>query len=373
MVAVLVVGLLTGPVAQAQIAPDQSRRPLARPDAATQPLRRPPDAARLAEAVAAFRAPQLAPVPETAPVPGAVGGVALSPVDLVPAAPATETAPVSPGLAPAPVFSHPDADPVVPPAPYTVAGQWAGSDPVGLRPRRRPDAGAAISTAAAAPSLGSLFLAALRPEPRPRGLARRAAPAPAPAPETVEPAAVIRPAPGASAPVSRRGSVCGVPGIKGEALAPVIGRVKGCGVAQPVRVTSVDGVRLSQAAILDCDTAKALNTWVQRGLQPAFRGQVTGLQVAGHYVCRTRNHRKGARLSEHSKGKAIDISGVVLSSGQSLSILRDWRGRQGKAMKAAHKSACGIFGTTLGPGSDGMHEDHLHFDTARHRNGAYCR
>jgi hypothetical protein len=38
-----------------------------------------------------------------------------------------------------------------------------------------------------------------------------------------------------------------------------------------------------------------------------------------------------------------------------------------------HRAACGTFGTTLGPGSDGMHEDHFHYDTARHRNGAYCR
>ena len=33
----------------------------------------------------------------------------------------------------------------------------------------------------------------------------------------------------------------------------------------------------------------------------------------------------------------------------------------------------GIFGTTLGPGSDGYHEDHMHFDTAHQRGGAYCR
>jgi hypothetical protein len=27
----------------------------------------------------------------------------------------------------------------------------------------------------------------------------------------------------------------------------------------------------------------------------------------------------------------------------------------------------------LGPGSDGFHEDHLHYDVARHGGGAYCR
>ena len=41
-------------------------------------------------------------------------------------------------------------------------------------------------------------------------------------------------------------------------------------------------------------------------------------------------------------------------------------------MRAAHRAACGIFGTTLGPGSDGYHEDHLHFDTVS-RGSPYCR
>jgi len=57
-----------------------------------------------------------------------------------------------------------------------------------------------------------------------------------------------------------------------------------------------------------------------------------------------------------------------------IDVRRDWRRRaEGRILKAAHKAACGIFGTTLGPGSDGMHEDHLHYDIARHHNGPYCR
>lgn len=273
------------------------------------------------------------------------------------------------------------------------------------RPRSRPaSVAAAVPEVTAGPSTPLHLYSALRPAARPEGLAavapRRAAPqmaiaAPA-AParpsrnagvhnpnETsghynATPAAVVRPAPGVGAGVTgtTRGSVCGVPGLMGETVSPVAGRVRGCGIDAPVKITSVSGVRLSQAAVMDCDTARALNTWVQRGLKPAFGatgGGVTGLQVAGHYVCRTRNHRAGARISEHGRGRAIDISGIILANGNKLSILRDWRGRNGAPIKAAHRAACGIFGTTLGPGSDGMHEDHLHFDTAKHRSGAYCR
>ena len=59
----------------------------------------------------------------------------------------------------------------------------------------------------------------------------------------------------------------------------------------------------------------------------------------------------------------------MVASGKVIRVL----GGFDKTMRKAHKGACGIFGTTLGPGSDGYHEDHLHFDTAAHRSGAYCR
>lgn len=270
----------------------------------------------------------------------------------------------------------------------------------GLRPRARPEPAslAAVSTAGPATPIG--LYPELRPAARPEGAAvpRTAQVSPAPAtPQRqgqrpgrgaslhnphdgsgqVIPAAVVRPAPGLGAGVSgTRGAVCGVPGIQGETMSPIAGRVGGCGIANPVKITAVNGVRLSQAATMDCDTARALNTWVQRGLKPAFgatNGGVTGLQIAGSYVCRTRNHRAGAKISEHGRGRAVDISGIIFANGSKLSILRDYKGRQGAPIRAAHRAACGIFGTTLGPGSDGMHEDHLHFDTARHRNGAYCR
>lgn len=330
-----------------------------------------PDPLPAPVATAAVPLPAVGPAPATG---SATPTDSAAPPD--PAAPQTQaaaTVPADPAEAVAPFVPDTAAERLAAPVSRAAAGVWAETQGADLRPRVRPDRGSAVAAAAPAPTMGQQLLAALRPEPRPRGLVVRRTPAPvAPAPEAT-PAAVIRPAPGASAPASRRGEVCGVPGLMGEVLAPIVGRANGCGVAQPVRITSVAGVKLSQGSIMDCPTARALNAWVQTGLQPAFRDQVAGLQVAGHYVCRTRNHKKGARLSEHSRGKAIDISGITLRNGTTLSILRDWRGRQGAPIKAAHKAACGIFGTTLGPGSDGMHEDHLHFDTASHRNGAYCR
>jgi hypothetical protein len=262
------------------------------------------------------------------------------------------------------------------------------ADPSGalMRPRARPGLPAvAVPAAAAAPGpveeaphvtrgtaprMVMALVRVPRPEPRP---SRQAAAAPPPV-EQVETVAAVRITPGKSTVKGRKGSVCGVNAIKGEALAAITSRVRGCGIENPVRVTSVSGVALSTPATLDCTTAKALNRWVTEGLQPAFgRKEVVQLQVAAHYACRPRNNVKGAKISEHGRGKAIDISGIVLANGKTVSVLGDWSRSAGKPMKAAYRAACGTFGTTLGPGSDRYHRDHMHFDTASNRNGPYCR
>lgn len=246
-----------------------------------------------------------------------------------------------------------------------------------------PEATASVEAPAA-----SGLASSLRPMPRPAGLlapveeVAAATPTPEPSPEAMaEP--VPEPAP-ETAPVpekrktkrekkeklSMKGSVCGDASIKGEALAPIKGKVKGCGLDKPVRVTSISGIRLNQPATISCDTATAFKTWIDKGLLPALgRREVVEIRVAASYVCRPRNNKKGAKVSEHGRGGAVDVAGLVFSDGTQWSVLKNY----GKELRRAHKAACGIFGTTLGPGSDGYHEDHLHYDTAQHRSGPYCR
>lgn len=228
-----------------------------------------------------------------------------------------------------------------------------------LRPRPRPEA---LMAAQPEPQPRLTPAPKLRPQPRPAGLAQA---------QEQEELAVAAPAPKpGKEKKSKKGSVCGDPAIKGENLTRITSKVKGCGVENPVRVTSVDGVRLSQPATIDCDTASALKTWVQKSMRPAFGNrEVVELRIAAHYICRPRNNVKGGKISEHGRGKALDIAGFVFADGKSWSIAGDYN----KQIRKAHKNACGIFGTTLGPGSDGYHEDHLHFDTASHRSGPYCR
>lgn len=177
--------------------------------------------------------------------------------------------------------------------------------------------------------------------------------------------------------MAEKGAVCGDLAIQGIAIGNVPGKISGCGVQGAVKIRSVAGISLSQQAVMDCQTARTLKSWVEKGLKPNVGnrgGGVARLRVVAHYACRTRNNRKGARISEHGKGRAIDIAGFQLHDGSELTVLTDWgRGREGRILKKLHRSACGPFGTVLGPDADRHHKDHFHFDTARHRAGAYCR
>ncbi|WP_108482899.1 extensin family protein [Oceaniglobus ichthyenteri] len=211
-------------------------------------------------------------------------------------------------------------------------------------------------------TLGARMARSPRPPARPENLHRRA----------VVTAVGFR-----AVPPSVSGSVCGDPDIRGSRMSPIAGRIRGCGVDAPVRVTSVAGLALSSAATMDCATAQALKTWVDRGVKPTIGrlgGGAAGLQVAAHYSCRTRNNKPGAKVSEHGKGRAIDISAIVLRNGVSISVLKGWRSAQHrKILHNLHRAACGPFGTVLGPNADRYHQDHFHFDTARYRSGSYCR
>lgn len=272
---------------------------------------------------------------------------------------------VVPAAAQAPVAV---IDPLPRPKARPAALAVAASEPATVQAAKAPAAEA--PAAETAPVVLAGLARSLRPEARPKGLAKRRA---SEEPAIVQ-AAAVKVQPGGVGILPKKGSLCGDRSIRGETMGRITAKVAGCGIEEPVKVTHVAGVKLSQAALMDCPTALALRTWVEKGLQPNFgRNPVVELKVAGHYVCRTRNHKKGAKVSEHGKGRAIDISGFTLANGKTISILKGWRGDYGKAIRAAHKAACGPFGTTLGPGSDGYHEDHLHFDTARYRSGPYCR
>lgn len=172
------------------------------------------------------------------------------------------------------------------------------------------------------------------------------------------------------------GGLCGDPLLVGEPIGDIPGP-GGCGVEDAVRLRAVGHISLSQSAEVECATARALKQWLQVGAVPAVGakgGGISELRVAAHYACRTRNHQAGAKLSEHAKGRAIDISAFTLRDGTSFDLLEGWGSKAfGPALRVMHERACGIFGTVLGPESDRFHRDHFHLDVAQHGNGSYCR
>ncbi|MBV7410458.1 extensin family protein [Maritimibacter sp. DP1N21-5] len=173
------------------------------------------------------------------------------------------------------------------------------------------------------------------------------------------------------------GSVCGRPEIKGVAIQPIPGKVAGCGLSEGVKVTSVSGIPLSTPITVDCQTAVTFNAWVAQALIPIVGrtgGGVREINIMASYACRPRNNQRGAKVSEHGKGHAVDFGGFTLANGVQVSVLKHWSDSQfGATMQALHKAACGPFGTVLGPRSDRYHQNHFHFDTARYRSGSYCR
>ena len=283
----------------------------------------------------------------------------------------------------------------------TTTAEAAATAPAILRPKARPSALAAglaepagqpeVTSEAseapvAAPVAEGALASSLRPEPRPKKLVERIAALKASAPAAglelssnpdgkdvdlaaVEPPSAKERRKKKRETASMKGSVCGVPAIKGEEIKRITSKVNGCGVEDPVAVTSIAGVRLSQTATVDCSIAQARYSWVDEVAQPAFDGKLVELQVAAHYICRGRNNKKGAPISEHGKGRAIDISAFILSDGKVLTVA----GNYNRLLRRIYKAACPYFRTTLGPGSDGYHEDHFHFDTSARSGGAYCR
>lgn len=168
-------------------------------------------------------------------------------------------------------------------------------------------------------------------------------------------------------------------GVTAVSVDPI--RSGSCGIPAPVEVAALGGgaVKLSMKAVVNCDLASTLAGFMRDVVDPLARQKlgagVTDIRVAAAYHCRTRNGVAGAKLSEHAKGNAIDISAFKVK-GEWIEV----GGKNGLAQAAflreVRKSACGPFTTVLGPGSDAYHSDHFHFDLARRGQSGrslYCR
>jgi hypothetical protein len=157
-------------------------------------------------------------------------------------------------------------------------------------------------------------------------------------------------------------------------------------------------------------TTAAMRTKLASSRQEANAREVVGSPInrivtASGYACRQRIGTNNTGRSEHSFANAIDISALVTTDGRTIDLLTGWgptgRDRRAQALsgermnhggdarsirdleadvkapeaiflRQIHASACGAFGTVLGPEANEAHRNHLHFDLAPRRRGAFC-
>ena len=216
------------------------------------------------------------------------------------------------------------------------------------------------------------------PLPRPR---------PADAPKA-EPAPVAEEAPNASQQPDEvkpeateakppEPSACRLALTETIAIAPSIPPIKGpgaCGGDDLVRLEAVviadnQKVPVKPAAILRCTMATAIADWVRTDMAPlavSLGTRLAELDNFDSFECRGRNRVKGARLSEHGLANALDVRGLKLANGGSISLTD--RNVSRETRETVLHSVCTRFMTVLGPGSDWYHEDHIHLDLAERRN-----
>lgn len=149
-----------------------------------------------------------------------------------------------------------------------------------------------------------------------------------------------------------------------------------CSVAGPLNVSAIGSeLSLKPEATLNCRTTEALAIWMRDVVVPAARKHLgsrpTGIAQASAYVCRPRNNQRGAKLSEHATGNAVDIASIGMEGRAPLDIRARGASEAGeRAFQAeVRQGACRIFTTVLGPGSNAAHATHLHFDMAQRRGG----
>lgn len=166
---------------------------------------------------------------------------------------------------------------------------------------------------------------------------------------------------------------------------PAIGGRGSCGLDHPFKVAATqDGrVAMEPAATMGCPMTAAIDRWMAQTVQPAamtyFGSPVVSLRQMASYGCRTRDNVRGAKLSEHAFGNALDVAGFRLADGRSLTIAGGWWGgpREEQAfLRTVFAGACREFYTVLGPGSNALHANHFHLDLllTNARNGRhYCK
>jgi hypothetical protein len=212
---------------------------------------------------------------------------------------------------------------------------------------------------------------------------------PLPPPRPTEPA----PAPAENAgsqPVRRMGPEAAGPtclaqleasGVGVEAATAPAPSSEGCGIASPIRLSSVtaaggDVVSLPDRPVLECEFAAVLADYIQLIVAPLgealLRAKVASIETGPGYDCRTQDRVVGAKVSAHAKGLAVDFVAIAFADKRRLLVERPTGAEEAAYFRAVRTAACGWFTTVLGPGADSFHANNVHMDIEKHgSSGSY--
>jgi hypothetical protein len=170
-----------------------------------------------------------------------------------------------------------------------------------------------------------------------------------------------------------------------EPLAPIKQGL--CGAPAPILLKTLGGdprVELDPPVVMTCQLARALNTWLDKTVQPKaealFGSPVAKLHNASSYACRNRYH-SGERvtvLDNWPKNpftpplplpNPVHVATVGTSVPMASTTSAD---QKAKFVKYLHDDACPTFGTVLGPDANEAHKSHFHFDM-KQRRASLCQ
>ena len=163
--------------------------------------------------------------------------------------------------------------------------------------------------------------------------------------------------------------------MKAESVPAPATTLADCGIATPVRLTSIalaSGATLDLAdrPILGCEFAAVFTDYARNLMAPlsaAMLGSpIAALATGPGFECRGRNRVLGAKTSAHGMGIAIDLASIVLADRRRLEVTHQANATEVLFLRTMRQAACGWFTTVLGPGSDASHANHLHFDILQH-------
>lgn len=168
------------------------------------------------------------------------------------------------------------------------------------------------------------------------------------------------------------------------------GQDAACAVVEPVVVEAITlradaephRIAFQPPVTLSCAMATVVAQWLETSVRPLAKGQLarelTALRVGGGHECRRRNRSANGLPSEHATGRALDIFAFVTGDGKAdgtVVVEKPEGASQQRFLMAVRQSACGAFMTSLGPGSDLAHGNHLHIDIQERRTAAsrFCQ